>query len=159
MTILVLELKIPELADRRSIAELRIALGHSLPTFVSWLLSFVVLGMFWYRHNHQYRHYQRITRGMLALHFVQLAAAAFFPFCAALFGRYPFNPLAGTIYVACIFAYALASLANWTIAERSGSMIADITPMEFKRSRNGLLRGCVVIAALFAFYLSEVLAK
>src|SRR6266511_3835422 len=119
MTILVLELKVPELADRHSIPELAAALAHGLPTFVSWLLSFVVLGMFWYRHNHQYRHYQRITHGMLVLHFVQLAAAAFFPFCAALFGRYSFNPLAGLFYVSSIFVYAFASLANWVVAERA----------------------------------------
>jgi hypothetical protein len=78
MTILVLELKVPELVNPRSVAELARALVHEASTFVSYLISFVVLGVFWYRHNQQYHSYHAISRGMLVLHFVQLAAAAFF---------------------------------------------------------------------------------
>src|SRR2546425_3417736 len=69
MTILVLELKVPELVDVRSVDELRRSLVHQAPTFFSYLLSFAVLGMFWYRHNRQYRHFRVINSGMLALHF------------------------------------------------------------------------------------------
>src|SRR5438094_5500342 len=57
MTILVLELKVPELVNIRSVDELRRALVHQAPTFFSYLLSFSVLGMFWYRHNNLYRHF------------------------------------------------------------------------------------------------------
>src|SRR6185436_12762553 len=80
MTLLVLELKVPELVDRLSIVELARGLAHEASTLVSYLISFVVLGVFWYRHNHQYHSFHAISRGMLVLHFVQLAAAAFFPF-------------------------------------------------------------------------------
>src|SRR5215470_10608372 len=68
MTILVLELKVPELTDRRSVWELARAIGRQAPTFLSYLLSFFVLGMFWYRHNMGFRHYRVITAKMLALH-------------------------------------------------------------------------------------------
>ena len=159
MTILVLELRVPELADRHSIDELARALAHDISTFVSYLISFVVLGLFWYRHNHQYHHFRVITRGMLGLHFVQLAAAAFFPFGAALFGRYPFNALSGVVYVACIMVYAWASLANWVIAKRDGSMGPEITAEEFLRSRNRWLRSCLIMSSLFAFYLVKVLFR
>jgi uncharacterized membrane protein len=81
---------VPEgLADRRSAAELAAALSHHVATFGSYLMSFSMLGMLWYRHNRFYRHLQSITRGMFVLHLVLLAAAGFFPFCAAMLGRYP----------------------------------------------------------------------
>lgn len=45
MTILVLELKVPELVAQRSVQELAKGLAHQGSTFVSYLLSFFVLGM------------------------------------------------------------------------------------------------------------------
>ena len=153
MTILVLELKVPELVDVRSVDELRRALVHQAPTFFSYLLSFSVLGMFWYRHNHLYRHYRAITSGMLALHFVQLAAAAFFPFCAALYGRYVRNPLAVVLYVGCIFVYAWASFLTLLVARKSGSLGDEMTSETYARQRRRGRRAVAIMSVLFAFYL------
>jgi uncharacterized membrane protein len=157
MTLLVLELRVPEIAQRHSAGELAHGLALQGSTFASYLLSFIVLGMFWYRHNHQYPHFQTITRTMLVLHFVQLAAAASFPFCAALFGRYPFNPLSGFIYTGCVLVYALASLAVWLIAKRSGSIGATTSSAEYAHHRQRLARWCVLVAAVFLSYLFRLL--
>jgi uncharacterized membrane protein len=157
MTILVLELKVPELVDSRSGAELVRALASQAPTFLSYLLSFAVLGVFWYRHNHLYRHYRVITRDMLVFHFVQLAAAAFFPFCAAMFGRYPMNPLSLVCYLGCIAAWLWASLASLVSAKRSGSLAAEMTEVDYLRSRKRLTRGSLVVSTMFVFYLVLVL--
>jgi uncharacterized membrane protein len=157
MTILVLELKVPELVDRRSMGELAHELAHHAPTFASYLISFATLGMFWYRHNHQYHHFLRITEGMLALHFVQLAAAAFFPFCAALFGRYHDNGLSIMIYLGCILVYLWAMSANWIVAKRGGALGAEVTAEDYRRIRTKGLRGCLVVAALFAIFLIKAL--
>ncbi len=159
MTILVLELRVPELADRHSVGELARALAHNAPTFASYLLSFTVLGVFWYRHNQQYHHVRVVTKGMLALHFVQLAAAAFFPFCAALLGRYPTNHLTVVVYMGCIMIYFWASLANWVVARRSGALASDLTAADYARSRTRLLLGCLIFSTFFAIYLINVLAK
>jgi uncharacterized membrane protein len=156
MTLLVLELHVPELSDHHSSTQLATGLAHNAATFGSYLLSYVVLGMFWYRHNHQYRQFRRISPGMLVLHFVQLAVAAFFPFSAALFGRYPFNALACLVYLACILLYSLASLGTWIVAKRSGSMHDDVLPDVYVATRNGLMRRTAPIVALFLFYLSRV---
>lgn len=55
MTILVLELRVPEISDRRSSAELLRRLGHDASVFGSWLLSFIVLSVFWNNHQRGYR--------------------------------------------------------------------------------------------------------
>ncbi|MGD1048840.1 MAG: TMEM175 family protein [Candidatus Krumholzibacteriaceae bacterium] len=159
MTILVLELRVPELVDRHSVAELASALAHNGYTFGSYLLSFLMLGMFWYRHNLQYRHVRVVTAGMLALYLVQLAAAAFFPFCAALFGRYPTNGLSVVVYAGCVMVYFWASLATWVIARRSGALVSDLTAADYRRSRNRLLRACVIISILFAAYFTRMLVR
>jgi uncharacterized protein (TIGR02246 family) len=158
MTILVLELKVPELSDSRSISALSHALARQIPTFLSYLLSFFVLGIFWYRHNQQYRHYHAISGRMLALQFVALAAAASFPFCAALMGRYGPNPLTPVIYVACIVVYAWTSCATWIVAKRSGSMSADVTETQYQRSRRRSLISAAMISALFVIYIVRMMS-
>jgi TMEM175 potassium channel family protein len=158
MTILVLELRVPELGDPRSVTELGHALAHEGSTFGSYLLSFVVLGMFWYRHDQQYHAFRVITRGMLVLHFVQLAGAAFFPFCASLMGRYPTNPLALVVYLGCILVYASSSLAIWVVARNAGST-ADLTITDYQRSRNRWLRACLVVSLLFVLNLIRAIAN
>ena len=45
-----------------------------------------MLGMFWYSHDAWFRHVERVGSGMLVFQLLQTAAAAFFPFCAALLG-------------------------------------------------------------------------
>ena len=157
ITILVLELRVPELADHHSADELAQALLHHISTFGSYLLSFLVLGIFWYRHNQQYRHFREITNGMLVMHFVQLASAAFFPFCAALLGRYPGNSLSGVFYMGCILLYVWASFANWIIASRFGALVPDTTPLDYQRLQHRALRGCLVISVFFSLAMLKAL--
>ncbi len=156
MTILVLELKVPELHDRRSTHELMLALARQLPTFGSYLLSFLVLGAFWYRQNQQYRHYRVITKGMLVLYFVQLAAAAAFPFCAALLGRYPTNRVTIVVYYGCVILYGWGTAITWIVAHRTGSMSPELTNELYLRVRKRGLGFSVVLTALFLAYLANV---
>ena len=156
MTILVLELRVPELVNHRSSAELARGLSQYASTFGSYLLSFFVLGSFWYRHNHHYRYFQTITVPILVLHFVQLAAAAFFPFCAALFGRYPFNPLSAAIYIGCVLTFQGATVLAWVVGRRVGAMSADLTDATFRRTLRRNLRQVVLAAGLLAFYVFEL---
>lgn len=156
ITILVLELRVPELRDVHSSVELAHGLRQYASTFASYLLSFFVLGSFWYRHNAHYRYYRIITPAILVLHFVQLAAAAFFPFCAALFGRYPFNPLAASIYVGCVLVYLCAALASLVIGHRAGAMSVELADDVYRRLVRRMMRPVVLALALFVFYLTRV---
>ena len=158
MTILVLELKVPELADRRSVAELARALAHDAPTFFSYVLSFWVLGLLWYRHNQHYRHVRHVTPGMLALHLIQLAMAASFPFCAALLGRYLINNLSVAVYAGNLMTFQWAALAEWLVAERAGAISPELDPADYRRYRRRNLRGCLAASALFVVYLVRALA-
>jgi uncharacterized membrane protein len=153
MTILVLELKVPEGLNHHSVSELGRALAHHGATFFSYMLSFVVLGVLWYRSNQTYRHFHHITKPMLVLHLVQLAMAASFPFCASLFGRYPINPLSMVFYSGCILVYAWASFAQWVTAHISGAMNPSLSQVDYKRDFRRSLRGCVVITVIFMYFL------
>ncbi len=158
MTILVLELKVPELADRHSVAELAGALGHHAATFVSYLVSFLMLGILWYRHNTHYRHLQHVSGAMLALHLVQLAMAAFFPFCAALMGRYPTNRLSLVFYTGCIMVYSWGVWTEWLVAQRARAIAPQLEESERRRIQRRNMRGALVTTGLFAYALAMALA-
>ena len=149
MTILVLELKVPELVDRHSAAELAQSLERNRATFFSYLLSFLWLGIVWARHNEHFRHIETITKGVLALQLLQLATAAFFPFCAALVGRYPTNHLAMVIYFGCAVAYAWASQLGWLVAERAGALSPRLSDSARQQYGNRNLRRAILLTVFF----------
>jgi uncharacterized membrane protein len=159
MTILVLELKVPDLSDSHSVSELARSLAHDGYTFGSYLLSFFMLGIFWYRHNYHYRHLHHITKGMLALHLLQLSMAAFFPFCAALLGRYPTNSLSIVVYIGCGMVYSWGSWLNWIVAGKAKAFVPEFKREEYIHIRNRGIRGCIIISVFFISYLIKVLVK
>jgi uncharacterized membrane protein len=153
MTILVIELKVPEISDRRSAAELWQALAHDAPAFGSWLLSFLMLAIFWYRHQVLYRCLHRITKTMLVIHLWMLASAAFFPFCAALLGRSsPANRLSGLAYMVCAWLYVAGLTALGFVAGRQKAFDPRLGPAEVRKLQFRHPRGAIGLAALAVIY-------
>ena len=159
MTILVLELKVPELSDRHSVAEMGKSLLHYGPSFLSYILSFSMLGMFWYKHNNYYQHFQQITKSIFSLTLLQLVAAAFFPFCAALLGRYPINRLSIVIYIGCIMVYLWSCSLQWFLAKRQSILIPQLTSVTYNRIRKGNLVGSIITTTMFLLYLLMALTS
>jgi len=145
MTILALELKVPELDQRRSGMELLRKLGHDAPAFGSWLLSILMLGIFWYHHQRMYRWLERITKASLAVHLGLMATAAFFPFCAALIGRLPGNRGAMLVYMGCAWLHFTLVGTLWILAERQKTLSPQLGPAEIKRIRKRYLRGPIAL--------------
>jgi uncharacterized membrane protein len=100
LTILVLEIKVPELADPRSGSELMHALGHHLSTIVAYFLSFAMLGLFWVWHHQLSHKVREIDGAMMSCSLAFLALVSFYPFAAALFSRYIFS---GNVSVLLVF--------------------------------------------------------
>jgi len=94
---------------------------------------------------------------MLFLHFVQLAAAAFFPFTAALYGHYPTNPAGVLVYLACVGTYFWAAFGNLVVAKRDGALSDELTPEAYARMRRRGLRAALLMTAMFVMYV--ILAK
>jgi uncharacterized membrane protein len=113
-------------------------------------------GLLWYRHNAFYRYVERISRRMFFLQMLQVATAGFVPFCAALMGRYPVNPISLVMYSGCLAAYQWASCAYWIAAKGTGSLSARLPHSEYLRLRRRSLRGAIAVSLIVAY--SVVLA-
>lgn len=149
MTLLVLELKLPELQDKKSVPELKTALFHHGRTFFSYIISFVILGGFWIGHNRIYTKLKRISKAALVIHIWLMATAAFFPFCAHLYGRYPSNPLASGIYFGGVILYVLGMLALVAVAEKQKLFDPEIPAEDIKKLRRGFLISALMLSLAY----------
>ncbi len=99
MTILVFDIKLPVLAPSLSPHELLHALANQWPYFVSYFVSFTVLGMFWTAHNAFFHFFFRTTtRVLIQLNMLYLMFIALIPFSAHFIGTHEDSELAITIY-------------------------------------------------------------
>jgi uncharacterized membrane protein len=98
MTLLVVDLAVPTLSDAGSVHELADKLNDDSAKFISFFISFAVIGRYWLAHHTYFSALARIDRGLIALNLLYLAFIAFLPFPTALLGEYFENPLSIVIY-------------------------------------------------------------
>jgi uncharacterized membrane protein len=98
MTLLVVDLTVPLIKDTDSVHDLANALGDETATYVSFFISFTVIGRYWMAHHTFVAGLARVDRAMIGLNLVYLMFIAFLPFPTALLGKYFENPLSVAIY-------------------------------------------------------------
>ncbi len=144
MTILVLEVKVPELADSRSTSELLSALGHHGYVIAAYFFSFGMLGLFWVWHHRLAEKIREIDLPVLVCALVFLSLVCFFPFGAALLGRYITNLAALMVYVPLIGAILLMQTLFFGLAVRRGLIAQSVTAEEVRNTHARNLRGCAI---------------
>lgn len=90
ITIMVLEFKVPENASDFS------ALKPMIPTLISYILSFVYVGIYWNNHHHMLQMISKIKGNVLWANLFLLFTLSFLPFTTAWMGENHFdkNPVA-----------------------------------------------------------------
>lgn len=89
MTLLVIDLRLPDHGHLASEAALRNALLELIPNLISWLISFFVLAIFWIANHRLYNYVRHADQGLLWLTILNLAGAALLPFASALSSQFP----------------------------------------------------------------------
>jgi uncharacterized membrane protein len=101
ITIMVLELRIPEGADWH-------ALQPIVPVFITYVLSFVFIGIYWNNHHHLIHMADRITGGILWANLHLLFWLSLTPFATGWMGRNNFAPLPTAVYGGVLLCSAIA---------------------------------------------------
>ncbi|WP_254544035.1 TMEM175 family protein [Halomarina pelagica] len=141
LTLLVLQFEVPEVPP----SELGGALRAMRPLFVSYLLSFFVVGVYWVVHHNLFRLIVRHDRVLLYLNLLFLLSVSFMPFPTELTGTYG-TRLAWTLYALNFIAMGISMTAVWQYAASSGYVADEITP---RAERLLTLRG-LINPAVFA---------
>jgi uncharacterized membrane protein len=103
ITIMVLEMHVPRSEDLA-------ALRPVLPVFLSYVLSFVYVGIYWNNHHHMLHATTRVTGGILWANLHLLFWLSLFPFATGWMGENHFAPLPSASYGVVLLAAAIAYL-------------------------------------------------
>jgi len=118
MTLLVLELKVPELPKTVASAELLHRLGEAAPAFFSFIVSFLYCGLLWIMHHLAMHFVRHIQMALVWLNLLFLMSISVLPFSCALLGHYFRNTAAQEIYFCNLFVSALFLFLEWIFARR-----------------------------------------
>ncbi|MDD5083693.1 MAG: TMEM175 family protein [Candidatus Moranbacteria bacterium] len=101
MTILAVEFRLPEFKEGISLSQ---ELTKLAPEFLAYLVSFIVLDMFWVSHNKLFHIFTKnVNRIMIQINMAYLALMAFVPFSTHMLGSYAHTKLAVVLYGLHIF--------------------------------------------------------
>lgn len=87
MTLLVIDIKVPDVSRIHSDDDLVRALVELIPRAVAWIISFMVLAIFWTGHHRVFAYVRRSDGHLTALNLAQLAFVTLMPFSSALSGE------------------------------------------------------------------------
>ena len=126
LTILVLELKVPELRDS-TFAVFLDGMKMLAPKFISFIFIFFIIAIFWVNHHHILHKVQKVDSLFLWLNVALLFSACLFPFITAFIGDYPANPYVVALYPLNMALSALILGKFWKYA----FVDTDLAPNKF----------------------------
>src|SRR5262245_26921105 len=103
ITIMVLGLKVPERTDLSALRDL-------IPVFGTYVMSFVILGIYWNNHHHMLQLTKRIIGSALCANLHLLFWLSLIPFVTGWMGENHFAPLPTALYGIVLLFCALAWL-------------------------------------------------
>ncbi len=153
ITIMVLELKAPQRADWEALAAL-------LPVFLSYVLSFVYVAIYWNNHHHLLHTVRRVNGLILWANMHLLFWLSLIPFATAWTGENHFSSLPTAVYgIALIMpsiAYLLLQKAIVT-AEGRGSVLARALGADLKGKISPALYAAAIALAFLDPRISDAI--
>ena len=128
ITIMVLEMKVPLGEDVQALRPL-------LPIFLSYVLSFAYVGIYWNNHHHMLQASRRVTGAMLCANLHLLFWLSLFPFATGWMGENHFATAPSALYGAVLL---MAALAYWILqgviiaSEGAGSVLKKAVGSDWK---------------------------
>jgi uncharacterized membrane protein len=155
LTLLVLDLKLPPLGEAVTNAQLVGAFVALAPKALTWFVSFWVMAVLWQSQVRVYHLVHSLTRRMLRLELLQLAAVSLMPFSTSVIGEYGHLPAAAVLYAANMVAVTLTgALRTRELLHRPhvhAQAIEDATHRQLKM-RAYALPACAVAAFALGFF-------
>jgi uncharacterized membrane protein len=150
ITIMVLELKVPELKEHGRHAGLA-DLKPLLPVFLSYVLSFIYVGIYWNNHHHMFQSTKHVTGGILWANLHLLFWLSLFPFSTAWLGDNHFEPTPTAAYGVILLCAAIAYtiLQHWIIKNQGSHSILATAVGRDKKGKLSMVLYCAAI--LFSF--------
>jgi uncharacterized membrane protein len=109
ITILILEIKIPVV----SLDEIVKASISQFPKLLAYILSFIIIGVYWVAHNSMVHFFKKVDRTMLWLNLINLMFICFLPYPTGMLGEYPFNRFTIILYAVSLSCVNITGTIFW----------------------------------------------
>jgi uncharacterized membrane protein len=151
ITLLVLDVHVPELSQGQSLNQ---ALREIRPSLTVFVISFILAGMYWVGHRDLFSLIRRTDRGLVWLSILCLLPLCLLPFAASLLGRYSQEPRALRIYGLVLVAIAFMRAFIWLYATGRPHLLWE--PLDDRQRRAGLILSVLPgLVYLLAILLAE----
>jgi len=127
MTLLVLDLHVPASEAIHSQRELWHTLAGAAPQLISYLMSFMTLGIFWNGQQAQLNSFTRSDRNLSWIHIAFLFAVSIMPFSTRLLAEFIHFRSVLIAYWANILVLGVVLYGSWQYSERAGLLREDVT--------------------------------
>lgn len=151
ITIMILELKLPDLSKDNSTGDIRKHLHHLLPYFITYAFSFMMIAIFWTNHHHMFHLLEKSDEHLLWQNFIFLFLLSLIPFTTSIVGSNPFIPIAPALYgfVMLLTTLSFAIMRHYSInkqlihKDEDRELTKNIFKVSFK-ARSKAIAGTVI---------------
>jgi uncharacterized membrane protein len=150
ITIMVLEMKVPHGANLD-------ALKSVLPVFLTYVLSFIYLGIYWNNHHHLLKAAHKVSGSIMWANLHLLFWLSLFPFVTGWMGENHFTPIPTALYgvVLLLAAIAYYILQTSIIASQGcDSKLAKSIGRDYKGKLSPVLYAIAIGVSLFRAWLA-----
>lgn len=155
MTLLVLELKVPDLPKSVDTSELLHKIGEETPVFFSFLVSFLYCGLLWVMHHLALHFVRHLQVALVWINLLFLMAVALMPFSCGLLGHFLRNRAVQEIYFGNTLAAAALLAVLWLVAKQR-KLINEDDPQASRLTGQRVMflplaLGAAMLGAYFSF--------
>ena len=162
ITIMILELKLPDLSHESSQAHMISYLKSLAPYFFTYVFSYTMIGIFWTNHHHMFHLLETTDETLLWLNFVFLFALSLIPFATAIVGANPLLPLSAAIYgfVLLLTTVSFLVMRTYTIRrklvheDKNRALRRKIYRLSVRARTKSFVGAVIYLAAIGAAYVS-----
>lgn len=124
ITLMALEIRVPEMEPEVAAAQISAAFNSLLPHIFVYVLSFLVVGMYWMVHHRLFRAIRRYDARLIWLNLIFLMIIAFLPVATNALGNYPDLPLVVAFYAVSVALVGIAEFVLWLYATRKRYLVS-----------------------------------
>ena len=146
MTLLVLDLHVPASESIHGAWQLWHTLAGAAPQLISYMMSFLTLGIFWHGQQAQLSSFARSDRNLSWIHLAFLFAVSIMPFSTRLLAEFIAYRTVLIAYWSNILLLGVVLYGSWRYAENSGLLADDVS----REKRCAMERRILVAQGLYA---------
>jgi uncharacterized membrane protein len=153
ITLLVLELKVPEVMEHHSNEKMLEELLALWPELMTYVITFLIAGAFWYLHHLTFHFIKHVDGFLVWINLLFLMFVSLLPFSSGLMSHLFVHPVSQFFYFGNLLAIALLLNIHWQYARWKKMTVegqgTDIDRLSFRVALSAAVFAASMVTAIF----------